>query len=387
MSQIDFAATAGTTYYFAVDGEDGAVGTASLTLTDLGGGGGGVELPAGALGVIDFTNGGALWGATEYDLVDVIDQPGLRVPDIGLWIQEYELVDPFDSLPVVALLAGSFLDFLLANDFTFTIEFYTDGFSQPIWANGSTFGDISLEYVFDGYVLGHDHNEVHEVEIDEVNALDVPAHNIVAYTQTPDKIALQLAYGPLSGVPYEDTTGGTVTMAATAVQFGGRTATVVGSMLITRIVFYPTMANDDLGDVLTDALLQPPANDDFADAIALTVDVIVTGHNFLATVEASEPDHGGISSLSSVWYSFVAPSTGTFNVVISSIGDFGGDGPVVSVYTGASVGALVEIATGTDWPGVTVPFAATNGVTYHIAVDGARGGDPGSSPFQIEVTT
>ncbi|MDG2193334.1 MAG: fibronectin type III domain-containing protein, partial [Polaribacter sp.] len=64
--------------------------------------------------------------------------------------------------------------------------------------------------------------------------------------------------------------------------------------------------------------IEPPINDDVCDAISLTFGSVVSGETFTnlgATAQAGEPDanlEGGING--SVWFSFVAPSTGTVQI-------------------------------------------------------------------------
>jgi subtilisin len=115
----------------------------------------------------------------------------------------------------------------------------------------------------------------------------------------------------------------------------------------------------------------PPENDDFADAQALAGDptASVTGANPVATKEAGEPNHHGITGGGSLWYRWTAPASGP--VAIDLCGsDFD---TVLAVYTGSAVGALTPLA-GDDDSGCglasLVSFDATGGVTYRIAVDG-----------------
>jgi len=115
-------------------------------------------------------------------------------------------------------------------------------------------------------------------------------------------------------------------------------------------------------------------NDDFADATVLSGTDITRGpdDNLAASKESGEPDHAANPGGASVWYSWSAPSDGTA-VVDTSGSDFD---TLLGVYTGPSVGSLVEVASADDHSaGLSseVTFAVTSGETYMIAVDGYSG--------------
>jgi PASTA domain len=117
-------------------------------------------------------------------------------------------------------------------------------------------------------------------------------------------------------------------------------------------------------------LLGPP-NDDFADAVMISGDSgVVDGDNIAARTEAGEPEHGGPGGRS-VWYSWVAPSSGpaTFELCGS---DFD---TLLAVYTGSDVAGLTQIAANDEDCGSQsrVSFQANAGTTYRIAVDGFYG--------------
>ena len=113
-------------------------------------------------------------------------------------------------------------------------------------------------------------------------------------------------------------------------------------------------------------LATTPANDNFAAAqvILSQAENAIEGSNAAATKQAGEPDHalsepGGAS----VWYSWVAPVTGTFQIDVCSA-DFHA---LLAVYTGNALNSLTQIAA----PGICfLSFHATQGTTYRIAVDG-----------------
>lgn len=147
-------------------------------------------------------------------------------------------------------------------------------------------------------------------------------------------------------------------------------------------------------------------NDDFADALALTVTAssfAFTGgfpplHTPLdgettigATKEVGEPDHNGNTGGHSIWFSLVPDATGVWYIEVDGNGsDSVGKAILIGVYTGASVGALTEITYDVTAPDYTAGFGSANacdeiipfsyleatltsGTTYYIAVDIADG--------------
>ena len=119
-----------------------------------------------------------------------------------------------------------------------------------------------------------------------------------------------------------------------------------------------------------DTLANPPPNDDFASAQAISsASGTVSGTNVAATKQAGEPRHAGNAGGKSVWYSWTAPQSGV--VAFDTIGsDFD---TLLAVYTGSAVNNLTEIAANDDGGGGRTSRAAFNaiaGTVYMIAVDG-----------------
>jgi hypothetical protein len=120
----------------------------------------------------------------------------------------------------------------------------------------------------------------------------------------------------------------------------------------------------------------PPVNDDFANATVLSGVLGSSGDNPTmadATTEVGEPTGSNIVDglFHTVWYQWEATGTGTLAVGQSSgsINDPDIDGqPSVAVWTGASLGALVEVGSG--YEGVEVEVV--EGTTYMIQM-GTRG--------------
>ncbi|HMH41941.1 MAG TPA: NF038122 family metalloprotease, partial [Pyrinomonadaceae bacterium] len=127
----------------------------------------------------------------------------------------------------------------------------------------------------------------------------------------------------------------------------------------------------------------PPANDNFANAQAITGCFgSTTGTSFGATSEPGEPSHdpadsSSLSPSNTVWFQWQAPSSGVAKITTDG-SDFDS---VVAVYTGNSLSSLTQVAFNDDsQAGVitsSVTFNASAGTTYSIAVDG-WGGDQGS---------
>jgi hypothetical protein len=96
----------------------------------------------------------------------------------------------------------------------------------------------------------------------------------------------------------------------------------------------------------------------------------VTGNNSDAFQEPGEPQHAGNAGGKSLWYTWTAPEDGTLflNTSGSAINT------LLGVYEGNSVSTLTEVASNDDaFPGnltSTVAVGVLAGTTYHIAVDG-----------------
>ncbi|PWU20550.1 MAG: hypothetical protein C5B50_03695 [Verrucomicrobia bacterium] len=115
----------------------------------------------------------------------------------------------------------------------------------------------------------------------------------------------------------------------------------------------------------------PPPNDNFSNRIAIVGAVrTVTGSNLGATKEAGEPNHAGNAGGASVWWTWTAPSNGTYAVTTRD----SSFATLLGVYTGTSVSALTTIASNDEGPNMgtasLVAISATGGTAYQIAVDG-----------------
>ncbi len=135
-----------------------------------------------------------------------------------------------------------------------------------------------------------------------------------------------------------------------------------------------------------------PANDDFANATALSAMVPENGYygaraegsNWNASKEAGEPDHGGVQGGASVWYTWTPPVSG-----LAWMGGCREDSLVEAVYTGDALNALTPVP-GRGICGLDgLRFSAVAGTTYRIAVDGELNREtqrPGMGEFSINAT-
>ncbi len=134
-----------------------------------------------------------------------------------------------------------------------------------------------------------------------------------------------------------------------------------------------------------------PDNDNFANArtIGPAVPANDSGTNIAASVEAGEPNHanvpGGNIASDSVWWNWVAPSSGDFAVWVQGAQLDG----VIGVYTGNSVNALTPVGSGDRFlvgGSEEAVFSATAGTTYRIAIDAySASGDPSPDTGAFEV--
>jgi hypothetical protein len=125
------------------------------------------------------------------------------------------------------------------------------------------------------------------------------------------------------------------------------------------------------------SFVSPPfaANDHFTNALVLVGTNIVTeAINTEASAEPpSEPNHGGSQAGRSLWWTWVAPSTGV--AVIRTEGS--SFNTTLGVYTGNALNALTLVRSNRNpavWGNSAVTFQTVAGTTYRIAVDGYQGG-------------
>jgi hypothetical protein len=129
----------------------------------------------------------------------------------------------------------------------------------------------------------------------------------------------------------------------------------------------------DIGDFyLRTHLVQPPANDNFANAQTISgANVQVSGDNIDAGSEPGEPSGFVDGPLASVWYSWTAPASGAVTMDTCN-SDFD---TVLTVFTGSSLGSLSRVASNDEasncgFGGSKLILNVNAGTTYKIAVDG-----------------
>jgi hypothetical protein len=116
-----------------------------------------------------------------------------------------------------------------------------------------------------------------------------------------------------------------------------------------------------------------PVNDDFANATTIgSLPASLDVDNRIATTEAGEPSHAGMTTGHTVWYQWTAPST---EVVSADTCTGEGSNTALAVYTGTAVNALTEVVSNNDAGGLCgksseVSWEAIEGTTYMIALDG-----------------
>jgi Divergent InlB B-repeat domain len=120
----------------------------------------------------------------------------------------------------------------------------------------------------------------------------------------------------------------------------------------------------------------PGANDDFADPRVLpdSLNLSIGHSNALASKETGEPNHAAQPGGASVWFSWTAPSSGPVSISACPYLEEAPD-TLLAVYTGTSLASLVPVAASDDSPsacqeaGSEVSFDAVAGTNYRIAVD------------------
>ena len=117
-----------------------------------------------------------------------------------------------------------------------------------------------------------------------------------------------------------------------------------------------------------------PANDDFANAIDLTLPVTVTGSSEWATSETSGVEGCGYDE-QTVWYRFTAPTSGTIVTQLDAHGlEMGG-----AIFQGTSFSSLIRVGClGDTW--------VTAGQTYYVRVGGSNLSLPRTGLFTLSIS-
>ncbi len=118
----------------------------------------------------------------------------------------------------------------------------------------------------------------------------------------------------------------------------------------------------------------PPANDAFSQPIGVSGSSgSITGTTAGATVQSGEPQHGGVATTQSVWYTYQPSVSGVLTLDTCSNAHFDS---VIAVYTGSTVSALTAVGANNDACGTSsqVTVKVTAGTKYRIAVADVSGG-------------
>lgn len=118
-----------------------------------------------------------------------------------------------------------------------------------------------------------------------------------------------------------------------------------------------------------------PPNDDFQDAVPMTLGGAISGTTRNATRELGEPGHQ-FNGSHTVWF--------RFTVAAPTVVEVSTCGASPTVYTGSRVSALTRVAP-ISGSGCTEQFAAQPGTTYRIVAE--SGGSGGSYRFSTRAVT
>lgn len=129
------------------------------------------------------------------------------------------------------------------------------------------------------------------------------------------------------------------------------------------------------------SLMKGPTNDDLQGATVLGADDVDIPVELMgASLESDERSHGTADEIGSVWYRWMAPTSGGFLLEL-----VGKDGPYsIAAYTGTSLTNLARFSVETvqNSGGARTVLAATQGSVYHIAIAGPGGP---RTPVQLRI--
>jgi hypothetical protein len=308
-SLVTFSAVVGTTYQIVVDGYGGATGSIVVTVDALPS----ITSPTTAAGTVGIPfsytmaarNGAAGFKANGLPPNLVLDSPSGVI----------------SGLPAVG---GSFpVPLTATNAFgTSTTNLQLNIDTMPVITSATTAsGTVGASFAY------------------TITAVNSPTS--FGVSGLPSPLSLDSSSGVISGIPADNG--------------------------IFNVTLSATNATGSTTSPLT--LDLRPANDDFANAIAIIGTNRVFASNPGATLETGEPAHDGKPSGASVWWTWTAATNGT--VTVDTIGS--SFDTLLAIYTGSAVNALTGIAADDDSGGNAtslVTFAAVAGTTYNIAVAG-----------------
>jgi hypothetical protein len=138
---------------------------------------------------------------------------------------------------------------------------------------------------------------------------------------------------------------------------------------------YVTVVNYYYGSGLVSGLQiylsVPPPNDSFANRTILTGSNISTnGNNAAASWESGEPYdtyyYSGYGN-KSVWFSWTAPTTGSYLISVSTAYPF--YNPILAIYTGSQLSSLSSLTDIIGYFSAAYTISAVAGTTYQIEID------------------
>lgn len=134
------------------------------------------------------------------------------------------------------------------------------------------------------------------------------------------------------------------------------------------------------GDVAFDVAIDStrPPNDDWAGAAALVLGSSTAGSTVGATREPGEPDLGAGEAHGTIWWSWIAPESGTSTLTWND----GGSGARAGVFSGTSLSTLRRVDTGgSPDPEGQLTFQHVTGSRYFIGLEPQ--GTPGSVTVRL----
>ena len=234
---------------------------------------------------------------------------------------------------------------------------------------------------YDSFVFGDNTNA--SKETGEPNHGNDPGGASVWYTFTPPiATSISVSYNSQSGnqmdvAVYTGSVVNALTLVAQTVsplQNGTITFPVAAGVPYKIAV---DQKNNTFGSFYLQVVTAPP-NDNFVNRIVETGPTFtVLGTTNGATSEALEPTTG-YGQAASVWYSWTAPSTGTYLLALSSNYN---SNQSIDVFTGTTLAALTNVSSS---PALSTNFSAVSGTVYQIRISRPLGS---GSDFSLSLLT
>ena len=380
-SKVSFPAVAGTAYQIAVDGFDGTTG--ALVLTQV--------LNAAPVITNQPSSGVVVAGPGRSFTFNVtaIGTPTLiyqwlrdGAPISGATNAVYTLLNvaPADSgnyHVIITNAYGSVTSSIASLGVVLAVS--NDAFATRSLLTGGT-----------NIVAGHNYGAT--LELDEPNHAGVtngasvwwtwtaPGNGLVMVNTLGSTNSVGAALDTVLAVYTGNTLGSLVTVAANDDAPGQGSASAVAFRASSGTTYQIAVAGKvsngttAVGGIVL-SLVQAPDNDFFANRLAFPPGASrVTDNNASASKELNEPDHAQVQGGKSVWWSWIAPSSGDFQLDTSG----SSFDTLLAVYSGTNIGALTFVASSDGDPIDNyyisrLTFTAVVGAEYSFAVDGKQG--------------